>query len=325
MRAGWGWIAAALLGLGADDPAPKADRPEVNLPGLKPAGTVLLPNGWSLKPAGRQTPLGDFPIAIAENPKHPVLAILHAGYGDLEVWTIDAQTGKTLAKTALPATFAGLAWSPDGDRLYVGGGFDDVVHVFDHKDGLLSNKVVFEVSRAASSSSPNHGSGVRRNGQKAPALPEPGWHSRGDGKHPLRRQLPSATPWRRSTSRPAKRSARKFANSARRTYPVSPWCLDEPRDRVICEPLGRWRKLRYLDLEIAGRDQGHFTPREEHPNEMLAGSSDDDALFVANANRNTVTVDRHSKKTCPWRRSTPPSTLKAPDGQHAKLPGGLAG
>ena len=29
-------------------------------------------------------------------------------------------------RVAMPASFSGLAWSPDGDRLYVGGGFDDV-------------------------------------------------------------------------------------------------------------------------------------------------------------------------------------------------------
>ncbi|HKM55510.1 MAG TPA: hypothetical protein VJY33_19050, partial [Isosphaeraceae bacterium] len=43
-------------------------RPEVVWPGLTHAGTVLLPNGWSLKPAGRQTRLGDFPVQMAVHP-----------------------------------------------------------------------------------------------------------------------------------------------------------------------------------------------------------------------------------------------------------------
>ncbi len=29
---------------------------------------VLLPNQWSLRPAGRQVPLGDFPVNIAMHP-----------------------------------------------------------------------------------------------------------------------------------------------------------------------------------------------------------------------------------------------------------------
>ena len=57
--------AAAMATLGrvgrADEPA----KPEVTWPGMTRAGTVLLPNGWSLKPAGKQTPLGDFPVFMA--------------------------------------------------------------------------------------------------------------------------------------------------------------------------------------------------------------------------------------------------------------------
>ncbi len=48
-----------------------------------------MPNGWSLKPAGRQTKLGDLPVQIAVHPTEPILAILHAGYGEHEIVTVD--------------------------------------------------------------------------------------------------------------------------------------------------------------------------------------------------------------------------------------------
>ena len=147
MRAGLLAIILAGPTVAADDP-PRRSL-DVTLPGLKKAGSVLLPNGWSLKPAGRQSALGDLPVILAENPKEPVLAVLHAGYGEHEVWTIDADTGRTIARTALPASFSGLVWSTDGARLFVGGGFDDVVYAFDHKDGLLSNKVTFAFGEKA--------------------------------------------------------------------------------------------------------------------------------------------------------------------------------
>ena len=38
------------------------------LPGLGIDGDVQLPNQWSLRPAGRQTELGDFPVNIALHP-----------------------------------------------------------------------------------------------------------------------------------------------------------------------------------------------------------------------------------------------------------------
>src|SRR5437868_4542170 len=76
-------------------------------PGMTSAGTVLLPNGWSLKPAGRQTRLGDLPVQIAVHPSDPILAVLHAGYGEHEVVTVDAETGRVIGRVAMPETFAG--------------------------------------------------------------------------------------------------------------------------------------------------------------------------------------------------------------------------
>ena len=135
-------IGAALLVAGsiqAQDPAP-AKPTEPTWPGLTQAGAVLLPNGWSLKPAGKQAPVGDFPVALAEHPTEPILAVLHAGYGEHEVITLEAATGKTIGRIAFKESFNGLIWSKDGKHLYVGGGFDDVIYRFDHAGGLLSNK-----------------------------------------------------------------------------------------------------------------------------------------------------------------------------------------
>src|SRR5690242_5732750 len=48
-------------------------------PGRKPDGSVLLPNQWSLNPAGRQVELGDFPVNIAVHPAGRFAAVLHTG------------------------------------------------------------------------------------------------------------------------------------------------------------------------------------------------------------------------------------------------------
>ena len=89
---GWAALLSVLaLGLGVQaSEGAEPGKPEVTWPGMTRAGAVLLPNGWSLKPAGRQTRLGDFPVLMAEHPSEPILAVLHAGYGEHEVITLDA-------------------------------------------------------------------------------------------------------------------------------------------------------------------------------------------------------------------------------------------
>ena len=121
-----------------------ASNQAVIWPGMTRAGAVVLPNGWSLKPAGRQSKLGDLPVQIALHPTDPILAILHAGYGEHEVVTVNASTGKVIGRVALPTSFAGLVWSADGKRLFAGGGFDDRIYRFDHAEGLLFKKTVFD-------------------------------------------------------------------------------------------------------------------------------------------------------------------------------------
>ena len=142
---GFGLILAfATASFAKDEPKPE----KTVWPGMTKAGAVLLPNGWSLKPAGRQTKLGDFPILIAENPQSPILAILHAGYGEHEVVTVNVKDAnpKIVGRVTLHETFGGLSWSSDGKRLFVGGAMDGVVYRFDHADGLLSNRIAHDVS-----------------------------------------------------------------------------------------------------------------------------------------------------------------------------------
>src|ERR1700719_2706077 len=70
---------SALSSAQATAAARDARRPL--LPGIQPGGTIVLPNQWSLRPAGRQIELGDFPVNMALHPSGRWLAILHAGYG----------------------------------------------------------------------------------------------------------------------------------------------------------------------------------------------------------------------------------------------------
>ena len=57
-------VGAALFAIAAGALSALALQPMVapsDLPGVRPDGTVLLPNQWSLHPLGRQVELGIFP------------------------------------------------------------------------------------------------------------------------------------------------------------------------------------------------------------------------------------------------------------------------
>src|SRR5262249_55239234 len=125
----------------ADDPAP-ATKPTAprQLPGVQPSGAVLLPNQWSLMPAGRQIELGDFPVNIAIHPSGEWLAALHAGYGEHEIQIVDLRRGRprVCSRVNLEQTFYGIVFAPDGKHLYASGGEYEVVHEFAFAEGLLS-------------------------------------------------------------------------------------------------------------------------------------------------------------------------------------------
>src|SRR5262249_60180782 len=87
------------------------------LPGVQPGGAIVLPNQWSLRPAGKQLELGDFPVNLALHPKGEWLAALHAGYGEHEIVVVNLKRQKVAARVSLEQTFYGLCFSPAGRTL----------------------------------------------------------------------------------------------------------------------------------------------------------------------------------------------------------------
>ena len=99
---------------------------------------MLLPNQWSLRPVGQQVPLGDFPVNIAVHPDGRFAAILHCGHAAHEILVVDVPAAKVVSRAEIKEAFYGLEFSHGGNRLYCSGSSDEVVHVFDFKDGHLT-------------------------------------------------------------------------------------------------------------------------------------------------------------------------------------------
>lgn len=105
-------------------------KPEVELPGKKPSGEVLLPNGWRIQPAGEQVEIDVGALGLALSPNGARLAVLHCGVPKHSVMLIDASGRRILHQQPIAKGWVGICWSTDGRRVYVSGGSDDVVRVF---------------------------------------------------------------------------------------------------------------------------------------------------------------------------------------------------
>ena len=122
----------------AVEPAIREDHTEQRkLPGIQPAGDILLPTQWSLRPAGQQIGMGDFPVQVVTHPVEPFLAVLHAGYGEHEIVIVGTDDDRIVSRVTIPQAFYGLCFSADGRRLYSSGGDQEVVHAFQFADGYL--------------------------------------------------------------------------------------------------------------------------------------------------------------------------------------------
>src|SRR5213080_1329239 len=87
-------------------------------PGPQGGGVTLLPNGWRIAPAGRHITVGDLPLAMVESPDGRYLVVSNDGYAKPTLAVVD--TARLIVKSRVPVENAwlGLAWHPDGRRLY---------------------------------------------------------------------------------------------------------------------------------------------------------------------------------------------------------------
>jgi DNA-binding beta-propeller fold protein YncE len=109
--------------------------------------SMLLPNGWSLTPAGESLPLGDFPMNMAVSRSGKLIAVINNGQGIHSLQLIDAQKKKVLQYLEFPCGYLGLAFSADEKALFVSGGNQNAVYRFavDKKSLKLQDTLVVGV------------------------------------------------------------------------------------------------------------------------------------------------------------------------------------
>lgn len=110
-----------------------------------PGGGFLLNSGWRLQPAGTQVPLDTLPLSSALSADGRYLLVLNCGYNPPSISILDVRATREIARVPVADAWLGLAFSPKGDRLYVGGGSQAAVFEFAYAQGNLRSLRTFPV------------------------------------------------------------------------------------------------------------------------------------------------------------------------------------
>ena len=135
-------LAIAVLSLAALLGSQPAPREQV---GPLPGGGFLLNSGWRLDPVGRQVALDTLPMSTALSRDGKYLLVLNGGYKPPSVSVVETSSGRVTGSVPVADGWLGLAISPKGDMVYVGGGSRASVFEFAFANGVLTPARTFVV------------------------------------------------------------------------------------------------------------------------------------------------------------------------------------
>ncbi|MHB1423306.1 MAG: beta-propeller fold lactonase family protein, partial [Gemmataceae bacterium] len=256
-----GMFSLFLAGVSAED-KPKGPGPTTQ--------GFLLPNGWTITPAGRQVALTDLPLNIlplADN-KHVLVAA--SGYNKHELTLIELKSGRIVDKQTVLQSWFGLAMTPDEKRLWWSGGGAGMLHNYELND--------LKLKRIGANEPPLPKRDEKSTGPKDPTFKSGLLHD--SGTHTLysldiNKGTITALDLESEETRTAKCGGRPYdvvrGRNGAQLY-VSDWA---GRSVLAIDP---------KSLRVTAR-----IPVGEHPNQMIVHPKDD-RLFVACASSNCVSV-----------------------------------
>src|SRR5689334_14336151 len=139
-------LAAGVIALAAILGSQPAPREQV---GPLPGGAFLLNSGWRIDPAGKQIPLDTLPMSTALSPDGKYLLVLNGGYRPPSVSVIEVASARVTGSVPVADGWLGLAISPKGDRVYVGGGSRAAIYELNFGDGKLTPGRTFDTLAGA--------------------------------------------------------------------------------------------------------------------------------------------------------------------------------
>ncbi|MES1213512.1 MAG: hypothetical protein ABUL64_02915, partial [Singulisphaera sp.] len=230
----------------------------------------LLPNGWTLTPAGEQVTLTDMPLGIVPLADNRYALVASSGYNQHELCLVDLADKKIVASERARQSWFGLATSAAQDQVWWSGGGADMLHTYSLKGNQLARTGADEPDESKRPKDERKadrrfrsGVALSRDGKKLYSL---------DINSGSLREINLASP---GEDRVAKIGVRPYdllmARNGSRLY-VSDWA---DRKVLAVDP---------ADLRVVAR-----IGVGEHPNQ-LALHPQDDRLFVSCASSNCVSV-----------------------------------
>src|SRR5262245_38854772 len=99
--------------------------------GVQPDGSILVPNGQALTPAGTHIDVNDRPLGMVLSPDRHVLAVVTgSNFAPRALHLIDVGAMTVKQTIAIANSFVGVAFNPAGNKIYVGGGASNDVKMF---------------------------------------------------------------------------------------------------------------------------------------------------------------------------------------------------
>src|SRR5262245_43531266 len=115
--------------------------------GMQSDGSIIVPTGQTLTPAGTHIEVNDRPLGMVKSPNGSLLAVVTgSNFNSCALHIIDLQTGTLKQTIAISNSFVGVAFNPAGDVIYVGGGPSNDVKIFRSTNGVFAADGTIPVS-----------------------------------------------------------------------------------------------------------------------------------------------------------------------------------
>ncbi|MFN8060524.1 MAG: SMP-30/gluconolactonase/LRE family protein [Vicinamibacterales bacterium] len=263
---------SALVTVAQRGPAPP------RYPGYQGQGITLLPNGWKISPAGQHLQVGDLPLSSAPTPDGRFLVVSTNGYTRPSLNVVDLEHRYISQRLPVDHAWLGLAWHPDGKRLYASGASQNTVNEFAYANGRLTAAGQFVIARPERS--PSFG-----------RLENAGFVG-GLAVHPNGHALYAVTVFGKSLTMIDLDRGRVSRTIELDAEPYT--CLVSPDGTTLFVSL--WGGAKVLMFDPATLEPRGTVPVGDHPNAMALDPSAT-RLFVACANTNAVWVVDTATKT----------------------------